>query len=443
VKIAAVSRALGLLALALAFVAVSETARAGHVNEIEIEGVISAASAKFIEKAIDQSERDGAEALLIALDTPGGVLDATKDIVQALLNSEVPTIVYVAPQGAWAASAGTFITMAANVAAMAPGTSIGAASPVGGGTSEERDEEGKRTDVMGQKVENFTSAFIESIAEERDRNVEWAVKAVKEAEAIGAEEALELNVIDVIARNNEDLFEKIQGREVSVAGESRKLDLVGAEVRQIEMTTLERLFNFIANPNVATLLLMGAVLGIMLEMNSPGIFIPGAIGLACLILAVFAFDMIPFSWLGLVLMIVGMGLMIAEIFITSYGVLFGGGIVLFLLGGVMLFDMPEVSDLAVDFWAVLVPMAIGFGLVVLFVIYAVGKTFATKQTAGVSEMIGMIGRSQTAISADGRVFIRGEYWNASSDQEIPENTRVEVTDVEGMRLRVKRAETQG
>jgi len=420
----------------------SGSASAGHVNEIVIEGVISAATAKFIEKTIAQSEADGAEAVLIKLDTPGGVLDATKDIVQALLNSNVPTIVFVAPQGAWAASAGTFITMAANVAAMAPGTSIGAASPVGGGTSEERDEDGERTDVMGQKVENFTSAFIESIAQERDRNVEWAIKAVREAEAIGAEEALELKVIDVIARDSKELFEALEGREVQVGGEPRTLHLEGVVIRTIEMTTLERLFNFIANPNVATLLMMGAVLGIMLEMNSPGIFFPGAIGLVCLVLAVFAFGMLPFSWLGLVLMVVGIGLMIAEIFITSYGLLFAGGITLFLLGGFMLFDLPEVSDLTVDFWSVLLPAAVGFGVVVVFVGYAVGKTLVRAQTTGVSELIGLVGRSQTALAPEGRVFVRGEYWNAFCDEDVPENTAVEITEVKGMRLRVKRAASE-
>ena len=420
----------------------SGSASAGHVNEIVIEGVISAATAKFIEKTIAQSEADGAEAVLIKLDTPGGVLDATKDIVQALLNSNVPTIVFVAPQGAWAASAGTFITMAANVAAMAPGTSIGAASPVGGGTSEERDEDGERTDVMGQKVENFTSAFIESIAQERDRNVEWAIKAVREAEAIGAEEALELKVIDVIARDSKELFEALEGREVQVGGEPRTLHLEGVVIRTIEMTTLERLFNFIANPNVATLLMMGAVVGIMLEMNSPGIFFHGAIGLVCLVLAVFAFGMLPFSWLGLVLMVVGIGLMIAEIFITSYGLLFAGGITLFLLGGMMLFDLPEVSDLTVDFWSVLLPAAVGFGVVVVFVGYAVGKTLVRAQTTGVSELIGLVGRSQTALAPEGRVFVRGEYWNAFCDEDVPENTAVEITEVKGMRLRVKRAASE-
>jgi membrane-bound serine protease (ClpP class) len=415
------------------------SAWAAHVNVIEIEGVISAATADFVQKAIDQSEEDGAIALLITLDTPGGVLEPTKEIVQGLLNAEVPTIVHVAPGGAWAASAGTFITMAANIAAMAPGSSIGAASPVGGGGGDERDEEGERTDVMGQKVENFTSAFIESIAQERDRNVEWAVKAVREAEAIGAEEALELRVIDVVARTRADLFEAIEGREVRVGGEPRKLELADATTRSIEMTTLERVFNFVANPNVAVLLIMGAVLGILLEVNSPGLFIPGAIGLVCLVLAIFAFDMLPFSWLGVVLMAGGLALMIAEIFFSTFGLLFAGGIVLFLLGGAMIFDMPDVSDLRVSFWSVLVPAVSGVAVFGGIAIFAIGRTFRRRQTAGVSELIGMVGRTETRLDLEGRVFVRGEYWTARSAEEIPVGAAVEVTAVEGMRLRVRRA----
>jgi len=431
-------RFLPILALLLVWLA-SGAALAAHVNVIEVEGVISAATADFVQKAIDQSEEEGAVALLIILDTPGGVLEPTKEIVQGLLNAEVPTIVYVAPQGAWAASAGTFITMAANIAAMAPGSSIGAASPVGGTGGDERDEEGKRTDVMGQKVENFTSAFIESIAQERDRNVEWAVKAVKEAEAIGAEEALELRVIDVVARTRSQLFEAIEGREVMVGGEPRKLELADVDSRDIEMTALERVFNFLANPNVAVLLIMGAVLGILLEINSPGIFIPGAIGLVCLILAVFAFDMLPFSWLGLVLMAAGLGLMVAEVFFSSFGLLFAGGIVLFLLGGTMIFDMPDVSDLDVSFWSVLVPAVSGVAVFGGLAIFAIGRTFLRKQTAGVSELIGMVGRADTNLAPGGRVFVRGEYWTARSAEEIPMGAAVEVISVEGMRLRVRRA----
>jgi membrane-bound serine protease (ClpP class) len=424
---------------ALVFSGLAVAAGASHVNHIEVDGVISAATADFIQGAIDRSEAEQASALLIELDTPGGVLDPTKEIVQALLNAEIPVIVYVAPQGAWAASAGTFITLAAHVAAMAPGTSIGAASPVGGGTSEDRDEEGERTDVMGQKVENFTSAFIESIAQERDRNVEWAISAVREAEAIGAERALELGVIDVVARTRDMLFEKIEGREIEIAGEEQLLHVTGLPLRTIEMSPLEKVFAFIANPNVAVILMMGAVLGIMLEMNSPGIFVPGAVGLVCLVLAVFAFDLLPFSWLGLVLMAAGVALMVSELFVSALGLLFAAGVVVFLLGGAMLFEMPDVSDVSVSVWSVLVPASAGMIAFGAIVIFAIGRTFSRKQTAGVSELIGMLGSAVTALDPEGRVFVRGEYWTASGDEKISAGSPVEVIAVVGMRLRVRKA----
>ncbi len=433
----------GLTAALVLGLLATQTARAEHVNAIVINGVISAATADFVERALAESEEQGAVALLIAIDTPGGVLEPTKFIVQSLLNAHIPTIVYVSPQGAWAASAGTFITMAGHVAAMAPGTSIGAASPVGGGTSEDRDEDGKRTDVMGQKIENFTSAFIEAIADERDRNVEWAAQAVREAVAVGADEAVELDVVDLVARDREELFEQISGMQVMVDGEPRTLQLVGLEVREIERTGLERVFDFIANPNVAMFLMMGAMLGLMLEFNSPGIFIPGAIGLGCLVLAVFAFDLLPFSYLGLVLIAVGIGLMVAELFVSSFGVLFAGGVVCFIAGGAMLFDVPEVSDVKVDFWPVLMPMAAALALVGGAGIYAIGRTFKRAQTAGVSELIGLVGRADTQLAPDGRVFVRGEYWNARSDETIAAETAVEVMAVEGMLLRVRRAQARG
>lgn len=430
------------LVLLAGLVLLGAPARAERVHVVVVDGVISAATADFIARGLDEAEAAGAAALLIELDTPGGVLDATKDIVQELLGAKVPTIVFVSPQGAWAASAGTFITMAAHVAVMAPGTSIGAASPVGGGTSEERDEDGKRTDVMGQKVENMTSAFIESIADERDRNVEWAVQAVREAEAVGADEAVELKVVDLVARDRADLFAKIEGREVMVDGEAVTLALADAEVHVVEMTGLERMFNFIANPNVAMLLMMGAVLGIMLEMNSPGIFIPGAIGLGCLVLAVFAFDLLPFSYLGLVLLFIGIALMVAEAFTSTFGVLLAVGLVAFLAGGVMLFDVPEVSGVQVDFWPVLVPVAMTIGLGGSLAVYAIGRTVRRAQVAGVHELVGLEGRAASALAPDGRVFVRGEYWNARSDQAVPEGAAVEVLSVEGLELRVRLAGRQ-
>jgi membrane-bound serine protease (ClpP class) len=432
-------------ALLCALLGAPLAARGAQLNVIRIDGMITAGTADFIERAIAQSENQGAEALLIELDTPGGALDATKDIVQALLNAPLPVIVYVAPQGAWAASAGTFITLAATVAAMAPGTSIGAASPVSigpGSEPNERDEKGERTDVLGQKIEKFTSAFIRSIAEERHRNVEWAAQAVQKAEAIGATKALELGVVDVVARDRQELLEKLDGREVEVGDGVRKLALAGVAVQQIQMTTLERLFAFIANPNVAVLLVMGAVLGILLEFNSPGVLLPGAIGLACLVLAVFAFDLLPFSALGLVLMLVGVGLMVAEIFITSYGLLFVGGIALFLLGGMMLFDVPEAPGVSVSFWGLLVPAVAGVALVMAVVVFGLAGSVRRAQISGVGELVGLVGRTETTLAPEGRVFVRGEYWTAHADEEIPPGRPVEVVAVEGMRLRVRPAASQ-
>jgi membrane-bound serine protease (ClpP class) len=426
--------------LALPALIVSAPALAGHLNVITIAGSINPASSDHLQKAIAQSETEGAVALLIELDTPGGLLSSTKDIIQAMLNARVPVVVYVSPRGAWAASAGTFITLAAHVAAMAPGTSIGAASPVsvtGGGG--ERDEDDQRRDVAAEKAEKFTTAFIESIAKERKRNVEWAMRSVREAEAIAQDEALEIGVIDLVAQNRADLLEQLDGMEVIVDGEPRRLEVAGAEVRAIEMAWLTRVFNFLASPDIAVLLAMAGLLGLYIEFNQPGMIVPGVLGAGCLVLAAIAFQILPFSWVGLLLMLVGIGLLIVEIFVSSYGLLFAAGLACFLLGGSMLFDVPELSDLTVSFWSVLVPITAAFALFGGLVVFAVGRTFMRNQTAGVSELIGMIGTSQTALAPEGSVFVRGEYWTASADEEIPAGERVEVTAVEGMRLRVRRA----
>jgi membrane-bound serine protease (ClpP class) len=290
-------------------------ARAGHVNVITIDGSINPASSDYIQQAIAQSEQEGAEALLLELDTPGGLLSSTKDIIQAMLNAEVPVIVYVSPRGAWAASAGTFITLAGHVAAMAPGTSIGAASPVSaGGGGGERDEEDARRDVASEKAEKFTMAFIESIAKERKRNVEWAVKAVREAEAVASDEALELGVVDLVAPDRDALLALVDGREVEVAGRTRTLSVADAEIRIIEMSATTRLFNFLASPDIAVLLVMAGLLGLYIEFNQPGMIVPGVLGAVCLVLAAIAFQILPFSWVGLLLMLVGLGLLIAELF---------------------------------------------------------------------------------------------------------------------------------
>jgi len=430
------------LALCVSLVApwMAFPASAGHINVVTIDGSINPASSDYIQRVIAQSESDGAEMVLIELDTPGGLLASTKDIIQAMLNANVPVVVFVAPRGAWAASAGTFITLAAHVAAMAPGTSIGAASPVsatGGGG--ERGKDDQRTDVSAEKAEKFTMAFIESIAKERDRNVEWALSSVREADAIPSDEALELGVIDLLADNRADLLAKLDGRAVSLNGEERILDLTDVEVREVAMESLTRLFNFLASPDVAMLLVMGGMLGLYIEFQQPGMIVPGVVGAICLVLAAIAFQILPFSWIGLMLILLGLALMLAEIFVSSFGLLFAGGILCFLVGGSMLFEMPEVSDLTVSFWSVLLPAVGGFAVCAGVIVFAVGRSFARGQMSGVHELVGLIGKVSSSLSPEGTVFVRGEYWLAAAGEEISAGEPVEVTEVIGMRLRVRRA----
>jgi membrane-bound serine protease (ClpP class) len=420
--------------------AIPLAASAAHVNVVTIAGYITPPAADYLRQTIARSEADGAQAVLIELDTPGGLLSSTKDIVQAMLNARVPVIVYVFPRGAWAASAGVFVTMAGHVAAMAPGTSIGAASPVGpngeGGT---RDEQGKREDVGAEKAEKFTTAFIESIARQRKRNVEWAAKAVREAEAIPQDEALRLHVIDVVAADTDELLRAIEGREVEVAGQKVSLHLAGAEQRRLEMPPLTRLFHALANPELAVLLVMAGLLGLWIETQQPGMVVPGIAGVACLVLAAIAFQMLPFSWVGLLLLLLGVGLVVAEMIAFAHGALLVVGLLCMLLGGTMVFDLPEVSDLSVSFWSVLVPIVAAFGVFAALVIFAVGRTLMQRQTAGVDELVGAVGKVVSDLDPAGKVFIRGEHWNAVSIEPIPRGTRVEVTAVEGLQLRVRRA----
>ena len=434
-------RSLRLVAVWIGLLALfAGSAGAAHLNVITIDGSINPASSDYLQKAIQQSESDGAQALLIELDTPGGLLSATKDIIQAMLNADIPTIVFVSPKGAWAASAGTFITLAGHIAAMAPGTSIGAASPISAsGSGGSRGEEDERVDVAMEKAEKFTMAFMESIAKERDRNVEWAVSAVREAEAIAQDEALRLGVIDLVASDRADLLEQIDGMELVVSGKTVVLDLSDVEIRSIEMTRMTQFFNFLASPDVAILLVMAGMFGLYTEFQQPGMLVPGIAGAVCLILAGFAFQILPFSWIGLVILLAGMAMLIAEIFVTSFGVLFTIGIIFMLLGGSMVFDMPEVSDLTVSFWEVLVPVVAGFGVAAATIVLIVTRSIFRAQTAGVDELLGMVGESRTVLDPVGKVFVRGEYWTAEADEAIASGERVEITAVEGMHLRVRRS----
>jgi membrane-bound serine protease (ClpP class) len=460
----------GLFAALSILLPASAALAGGRVNLATISGSINPASADYLISAIEQSEADGADALLIELDTPGGLVSSTKDIIQAILNAEVPVIVYVSPRGAWAASAGTYITVAAHVAAMAPSSSIGAAHPVGVGGGDEapaipgvepkkaadRDSDASDSDsgappatgarnLSMEKAENLLAAYIETIARERDRNVEWVVKAVRESVAIGEEEALELGVIDLVAENRSELFEALSGREVEVAGSTVTLELADASVSPLEMTTLQSLFDFLADPNVAIVLFLAGMLGLYVEVNNPGLIVPGVAGLVCLVLTAIAFQILPFSWVGLILILAGLGLFTAEVFVTSFGALFALGAACILLGGTMVFDKPNVNDLTVSFWSVLVPTVLGMCIFAAIVVFSVGRSMLLKPTAGVDEMIGLVGKVTTPIDPRGKIFVRGEYWNVESEAlgpergAIAEGEAVEIVAVHGLTLRVRRA----
>jgi membrane-bound serine protease (ClpP class) len=414
-----------------------------RINLVTIDGSINPASADYIIHAIEASEADGADAVLIELDTPGGLVSSSQDIIKAMLNARVPVIVFVTPRGAWAASAGTFITIAANVAAMTPGSSIGAAHPVGvgggGGEKGGSEEEGQARDISMEKAENLLAAYIESIAKQRNRNVEWAAKAVRDSVAITADEALELNVIDLVVENRAELLKAIDGWEVEVAGGKRTLSLEDVVVESLEMSLLQKIFNFLSDPNVAVILMFAGLAGLYIEFNNPGLIVPGVVGAVCLVLTGFAFQILPFSWIGLLLILVGLGLLVAEIFITSFGVLFAAGIGCFLLGGSMVFEQPDLSDLTVSFWGVLVPVVLGVAGFSGIVVLSVGRTLWLGQTAGVDEMVGLVGRASSSLDLDGKVFVRGEFWNATADVSVGEGEAVEVLGVEGLKLRVRPA----
>ncbi|HIF91931.1 MAG TPA: nodulation protein NfeD [Myxococcales bacterium] len=436
----------GFLCVLLGFTA-QTAATANELLVVTIDGSINPASADHLIGAIERAEAENAAGVLIELDTPGGLVSATQDIIKAMLNSTVPTIVFVTPRGASATSAGTFITLAANVAAMMPGTSIGAAHPVslfGGGESPSApgggEDGGAVSDkaIVEQKIENYLAAYVESIAKQRNRNVEWAGEAVRNSVAVTAEEALELNVIDLMAGSRAELIASISGRIVKLNDVERELDLANVTLVPIEMTLLQSIFNFLSDPNVATLLLAIGAIGLYMEFQSPGMIIPGATGVAAFVLLGFALQILPFSWVGGLLVLIGVGLLIAELFITSFGVLFAAGVTCFLVGGTMVFDRPEVSDLTVSFWEVLVPITAAMTVLGLLIVYSLGRTFRAEQTAGVDEMIGLVGRCESAIDPKGKVFVRGEYWNSVADETIRAGDSVEILEVKGLTLRVRR-----
>jgi membrane-bound serine protease (ClpP class) len=401
-----------------------------HVDLIVIDGSINPAVDDFIRESIGRSKTNGARALIIQLDTPGGLLTSTRTIVKELLSDVVPVIVYVAPSGAGAGSAGVFITLAAHIAAMAPGTNIGAAHPVAGGGQEVKG-------IMAEKIENFTASFSESVAQQRGRNTEWAIQAVRKSVSITEKEALKIKVTDIVAKDIDDLLEQAHGRKVDIEGRKHELALKGARVERYEMSLKQKVLNTIADPNIAYLLMMAGILGLYMEFAHPGVIFPGVAGAICLLLAFASLQLLPINYTGLALIFFGIALLIGEAFYPSFGVLGIGGIISLTLGSLLLFDTP-MSDFGVD--RTIVFTAVGtLGSFVLAVSYLVFRSQKEKVTLGVEGLIGEIGVVKDKLSPTGRVFVHGETWRAEADNEIDVGEKVEVVGVEGMVLKVRRA----
>jgi membrane-bound serine protease (ClpP class) len=407
---------------------------------IDVDGAINPAIAAFVHGALVRATAEHAPALLIQLDTPGGLLPSMQAIVKDVLNAHVPVIVWVAPSGAWAASAGVFITLAAHVAAMAPGTSIGAAHPVTGAGEDIR---GK----AGQKIENFTASLSEAIARRRGRNVEWAAKAVRESVSATAEEAARLGVVDFVAKDLDELVARADSRRVDVAGETRRLalrDVRGPDghvrVQVYRMRLSQRVLNAIAEPQIAYLLMMAGLLGLYIEFTHPGVAFPGVAGAICLLLALAALQVLPVNTSALALLLLGIALLVAEAFLPTFGVIGAGGLVALLLGSLFLFDAE--TGLAVP-RSLVFGVGGGVGAVILVVGTLVFRAQRRRPVLGQEGMVGTVGIARGRLAPDGTVVVRGEYWNAESDDLVDDGERVEVTAVDGLRLRVRRVRRAG
>jgi len=398
---------------------------------IEIDGIINPVSMEFILKAIQEAEKGRAECLVLQMDTPGGLGESMRKIVKGILASRVPVLVYVAPNGARAASAGVFITLAAHVAAMAPGTHIGAAHPVNLGG-------GKMDKEMAKKVENDFSAFIRSLAKQHGRNEEWAEKAVRESVSITDDEALKKHVIDLIAGDLPDLLQKTDGRTVLVAGKKVQLHTRGIPIQKIPRGLRYEILDTLTHPNVAYILMILGFYGLFFELSNPGAILPGVVGGICLILAFYAFQSLPINYAGLLLILFAIILFIAEIKVVSHGILSIGGIISMTFGSFLLIESPA-PYLKVSMTVILPTVA----LTALFFFWMIGmaiKVHRRKHASGPEALIGETGRAETDLDPEGDVFVHSEIWKARSSERIEKGMEIEVSGLEGLTLIVRRRE---
>jgi membrane-bound serine protease (ClpP class) len=421
----------GLLAVVLA-VELSVSAVAADNDRIwliTVDGPISPATANYISRAVDETAARNGRCLIVQLNTPGGLLDSMQRIVQKLLAAPIPVVVYVAPTGGTAASAGCFITLAADVAAMAPATTIGAAHPValGGVTGNEN----KSDSTMTKKLENFAASYIQAIATKRSRNVEWAESAVRESVSITAEKARELKVIEIIAVNLDDLLRQLDGRMIN----GKSLRTAGAELAEIRMSMAEQIFQAAWRPEVMFILLLIAIYGIIGELTTPGAILPGVVGVIALLLALYMSAILPVNITGLLLIGLAVVLFIIDVFAPTHGVLTIGGIAAFLIGSLMLFNRQDpVFRLSL---AYIIP---GVALTALFFFFVIGTGLRAQRLpvkVGKETMVGRVVSAITPIDATGgKIFLEGAYWNATCDVPVDKGQLVQVSAVEGLTVKV-------
>ncbi len=407
-------------------------AQARRADVITVDGIINPAVAEFIASTIARSAAEGAECLIIRMDTPGGLDLSMRSIIKEMMGAGIPVIVYVSPAGARAASAGALITMAADIAAMAPGTNIGAAHPVSLGG-------GKMEDEMASKVENDAAAYAESIAAKRNRNKEWAVQAVRESVSITENQALKIKVIDLIAFDLQDLLRQLDGRKITTAAGVTILETKGIEINEIEMGLREKVLDTLSNPNIAYILMMVGLLGLYFELSNPGAIFPGIIGGISLILAFFAFQTLPVNYAGILLIILALILFILEIKVTSFGMLTVGGVISLTLGSLMLFD-PQTAPFARISFEIIIPVVAVTAACCIITVYLAVKAYRRKPATGREGIVGEVGIAKSAIDPEGKVFVHGEYWDALSDEPIPQGSAVKVVSVGSIKLKVTRAE---
>jgi membrane-bound serine protease (ClpP class) len=411
---------------------------AAFVAYAELTGSVDPGSGNFLVEAIHDAETQGAEALVVRIDTPGGLLSTTRDVVQAELSAKVPIVFWVGPPGARAGSAGVFLTLAAHVAAMAPSSNIGAAHPVGiGGLGGGEGEKKPQQETMEKKLENDTAAFVKGIAERRSRNVEWAEKAVRDSESITASRALELKVVDLIAEDVPELLRKIDGRKVDLGGgERRTLHTASAEIRDVHWAVKDQVLHALANPEVAYLIAMLGVLGVMLEMFHPGTIVPGVVGGICLVVAAIAFQMLPVNIGAVVLIALGLGFFVAEMYVGGHGGFVAAGSVCVVIGSLLLVGHVDKGFYAdSDFglgWRVVAPVGAALAVIAGTLAWKLSASARQPLKAGGYSLIGEVGE----VREDDTVLVAGELWKAQSADPLVPGSRARVLAVRGLTLEV-------